>query len=158
MNSNSYREIALYITGKRDYENIIADLVQIALHFKVKYIVPEKNSMSMQISVLHTALLEAFEGAEALARGWQMKSPRIAPFIMTNKKKDDLVKLFQQGINDGLQLLDEPISKHEARIFQAQQTPSGLWTYAAPVGSHDDTIITRMLANLACYQLRDSFK
>lgn len=144
--STTYRKVAQYITGKRDYEYIIGDIVQLAQHYNVRYIVPEKNSMRMQVSFLVKAIATAFAETPA---------PRISPFNMDNKRKDDLVKLFQQGINEGLQLLDEPISKHELRTFEASQTPSGLWTYSHPSNGHDDTVVADMLAHLATFQLRD---
>ena len=147
--STTYREIALYITGKRDYEYIIDDIVKLCQHLNVKYIVPEKNAMRMQISTLAKEILKAYADTPA---------PRISPFNMDLKRKDDLVKLLQQGFTMDLTLLDEPISKHELRIFEAQQNSTGSWSYAAPSGQHDDTVIARMLAHLACFQLRDSLK
>jgi hypothetical protein len=143
--STTYRKVAQYVTGKRDYEYIIGDIVDLALCYSVKYIVPEKNSMRMQVSFL----------VKAIAAAFPENAPRISPFNMDNKRKDDLVKLFQQGINEGLQLLDEPISKHELRTFEASQTPSGLWTYSHPSNGHDDTVVADMLAHLATFQLRD---
>jgi hypothetical protein len=145
MDSTTYREIALYITGKRDYEYIIDDIVKLAQHYNVKYIVPEKNSMRMQINFL-------LKGVQAAMPD---NTPRISPFNMDLRRKDELVKLMQQGINMGLRLLDNPVAKHELRIFEAQQNSTGSWSYAAPVGSHDDTVIARMLAHLATYQLRE---
>lgn len=143
--STTYREIALYITGRRDYEYIVDDMIALAKHYNVKYIVPEKNSMRMQVSFL----------AKGLQVAMPDNTPRVTPFNMDNRRKDDLVKLIQQGMSDGLQLLDNPVARHELRIFEAQQTPTGLWTYGHPTGEHDDTVIARMLAHLACYQLRD---
>lgn len=143
--SIAYRKIAQYVTGKRDYEYIIGDIVQLAKIYNVRYIVPEANSMRMQISFLAKGLTEAMPD----------NMPKISPFVMTNKRKDDLVKLFQQGINDGMGLLDEPRGKHQLRTFEATQTTSGLWTYSHPTDGQDDIVIADMLGNLACYQLRD---
>lgn len=144
-NSTTYREIALYITGKRDYEYIIGDIVKLAQHYNVKYIVPEQNAMRFQIETLNKSILAAMPD----------NHPRIAPFNMSLPKKDGLVKMLQQGISGGIQMLDNPIAKHELRIFEAQQNSSGSWSYAAPNGLHDDTVIARLLAHLACYQLRE---
>lgn len=143
--STTYRKIAQYVTGKRDYEHIIGDIVKLAQHYNAKYIIPEQNSMRMQISFLAKAIKAAM-GDDA---------PRISPFNMDNKRKDDLVKLMQQGMNEGLRLLDEPIARHQMRIFQARQTPTGLWTYGHPDNEHDDIVIADMLCHLATYQLRD---
>jgi hypothetical protein len=157
--STTYQEIALYITGKRDYEYIIADIVQLAKHFNVRYIVPERNSMRLQISTLARELQAAvpveYDERQAPVTTF---APKISPFNMSLKSKDDLVKLTQQGINEGCRMLDVPVAKHELRIFEARQNAStGSWSYSHPDGEHDDTVITRMLGHLACFQLREKF-
>jgi hypothetical protein len=141
--STSYRKVAQYVTGKRDYEFVIGDIVSLCQHYEVEYIVPEMNSMRMQIEVLKKEIKNAMPD----------HAPRISPFIMDNKRKDDLVKRMQLGINEGARLLDEPISKHELRTFEASQTSSGLWGYSHPNGGHDDTVVADMLAHYACFQL-----
>lgn len=147
MDSTTYQEIALYVTGKRDYEHIISDLATLIKHFNVQYVVPEKNAMRLQISLLAKQLKEAMPD----------NPPRVSPFNMDLRRKDDLVKLMQQGMNSGLRLLDVPMAKHELRIFEARQNTSGSWSYTAPDGEHDDTVIARMLAHLATYQLRERY-
>ena len=145
MDSTTYREVALLRTGKRDYDVMVNEVADLGAHWQVKHVIPEFNSIGRVTAKMLV---------EALRERMGDNMPNVRPFDMTNKRKDDLVKLFQQGIKDGLKLLDNTVATHELRIFQARQTSTGLWTYSHPDGEHDDTVIARLLAHLACYQLR----
>ena len=145
MDSTDYREVALLRTGKRDYDVIVNEVAGLGAHWGVKHVIPEFNSIGRVTARMLVDALRARMGDDM---------PNVRAFDMTNRRKDDLVKLFQQGLYDGLKLLDNTVATHELRIFQASQTATGLWTYSHPTGEHDDTVIARMLAHLACYQLR----
>lgn len=143
--STDYREVALLRMLKRDYDVMIADIARLAAHWGVSNVIPEFNSIGrVTAKMLVTELRQIMPDT----------MPVVRAFDMTNKRKDDLVKLFQQGILEGMRLTNDTNAKHELRIFQARQTPTGLWTYSHPEGEHDDTVIARLLAHLACYQLR----
>jgi hypothetical protein len=49
----------------------------------------------------------------------------------------------------GITLLPEPIQKNELLMFEFSRTPSGLISYAAPEGLHDDCVFALALANWA---------
>lgn len=140
--STDYREVALLRTGKRDYDVMIEDVAKLAARWQVSNVVPEKNSMGVVAGkYLANRINELMPD----------NPPNVRLFNMTNRRKDDLVKLFQQGLKDGARLTDNPVARHELRIFQTRQTATGMWTYSHPDGEHDDTVIARLLAHRACF-------
>jgi hypothetical protein len=46
--------------------------------------------------------------------------------------------------------------EHECSVFEMKVTKSGLFTYGAPSGEHDDTVNALMLSVSGSYELRDS--
>ena len=108
-------------------------------HWNVSYAYPEKNSASTNIENLHD---------EIEASGLNIT---LSPFTMTNIKKSKLVGLLYDGIHkDDLKLLDIPYANQELRAFVSKQTSTGLWTYEGASGTHDDTVVARMLAWYGC--------
>jgi hypothetical protein len=52
-------------------------------------------------------------------------------------------------------LQDIPVANHEMRAYvSVQKEASGLWTYSHPPNGHDDTVIARLLAHAATYELK----
>lgn len=70
----------------------------------------------------------------------------ITSFKTTPKSKPPLITGLHEAIHSGaLTLLDRPEVRREFQAFQASQTPSGSWKYAAPDGEHDDVVIATAL-------------
>lgn len=71
----------------------------------------------------------------------------IHSFTTTHSLKAALLGNLASALQDGvLSLLNEPAQRHEFEAFQANQTSTGAWSYSAPAGSHDDTVIATMAA------------
>lgn len=104
------------------------------MEWGVKSIYPEANSIG---SVNIEALNNALEGSRTMVR----------PFMMTQTRKQHLVGLFKEAIEAReFALLDYSFATSELRSFESKQTANGSWSYAHPVGGHDDTVDARMLA------------
>lgn len=71
----------------------------------------------------------------------------VVPFQTTAATKGPLIAGLHHALHDGgLKLLDRPEQRRELAAFQARQTAAGHWTYSAPDGEHDDTVIANALA------------
>jgi len=75
----------------------------------------------------------------------------INSFVTSNPTKNNIVNLLRQKFQEGKIYLtkDCKVLKSELESFEFTITPSGNITYQAPVGMHDDTVISLALANLA---------
>lgn len=148
-----YCEVAFLHANKRSYESMIDDIAQLAFKWHVEKIMPERNSMGAAIEMLAAALNRLEWPIDPRTK--YPSNPTIQSFHTDIRSKDRLVKLFQAGIEAGLKLLDEPIANHELRAYiSKQQAASGLWSYTHPDGGHDDTVIARLLAHAATYELK----
>ncbi len=144
--ATDFREVAILHTGKREYDSMIEDIVELAKHWGVSKVRPESNSIGhVTVKMLRDRLRDELPDNEYL----------VTPLYMTNRTKDNLVKMFMQGMKDGFKLINHTLANHELRIFQASQTATGLWTYSHPSGQHDDTVIARLLAHFACYRIQN---
>lgn len=82
-------------------------------------------------------------------------NPTLHAINMDIRKKGELVNLMINGIETGLKLQDNPVANHELRAYKSiQKEASGIWTYKHPDGGHDDTVIARLLAHAATYELK----
>ena len=151
--ATAYCEVALVHINKHSYEHMIDKIVELAFLWHVEKIMPERNSMGSAIEMLNAAL-NKLEWPIDKRTGYP-SNPTIQAFWTDIRSKDRLVKLFQAGIEAGLKLLDDPIANQELRAFISKQQPTSLlWSYTHPDGGHDDTVIARLLAHLACYELK----
>lgn len=138
IDSTDNREVLIERWRQMRYEDIRARIIQRCKQWRVEYLIPEKNAASSNVEALADELYVA--GADVT----------LSPVAMTNKLKSSLVTTFYEGVHtSGLKLLDNESANHELRIFRSSQTTTGLYTYEAPPGQHDDTVIARMLAYYA---------
>ena len=100
MDSTTYREVALLRTGKRDYDVMVNEVADLGAKWQVKHVIPEYNSIGRVTAKMLV---------EALRERMGEDMPSVRAFDMTNKRKDDLVKLFQQGIKAVLGFFREPL-------------------------------------------------
>jgi hypothetical protein len=71
----------------------------------------------------------------------------VLPLTMNASTKPALMQALSAALNEGgFKLLDVPEQRRELAAFQARQTVSGHWTYAARPPEHDDTVIANALA------------
>lgn len=97
-------------------------------YWRVEMLYAEKNSASSNV-----------EDISALY-------PNTEAFETNNDTKTRAVNgLYGAVHEDGWKLLPDPDQKREMQAFQAKQTTLGAWTFSAPSGEHDDTVIGNML-------------
>jgi hypothetical protein len=149
--ATDYREVMLWTTRQRDDDAVLAEIVEFAKRWRVVAIVPEFNSMGATLTRRLFKLLNEGGHDWGTNRRGESLEPVVSPFTMTNPGKDSLVKDFKAAFKAGYRLIDDANGTDELLSFLSKQTPSGLWTYGAKSGKHDDTVIARMLCHHACY-------
>lgn len=151
--ATDYCEVAMLRLNKLDYLDMIERIAKLAHDWHVEKICPERNSMSTNISFL-SKTLDALEWPID-PRTKYPSNPTLHAINMDIRKKGELVNLMIHGIELGLKLQDNPIANHELRAYKSvQKEASGIWTYRHPDGGHDDTVIARLLAHAATYELK----
>jgi hypothetical protein len=154
VDATDYREVFLWTTRQRDDDAVLEEIVELAKRWRVTTIAPELNSMGNTLAArLHKFLHE--RGYEWGAnRHGESLAPVVSGIFMSNPTKDGLVKDTKAAFKAGYKLVEyitpDVNADDELRSFEAHQLPSGLWTYGAKRGKHDDTVVARMLALRAC--------
>jgi hypothetical protein len=91
-------------------------------------------------------------GQPIIEQLWRDGLP-VKGFNTTNANKaliiEGLALAFERG---EIAILRDPVLLAELQVFSAEQLPSGMLRYAAPQGSHDDTVVSSALAWLAVSQ------
>jgi hypothetical protein len=71
-------------------------------------------------------------------------------YKFTNESKKRLIESLMLAIEQQqIKLLDESVQTNELKMFEYTYSPSGLISYNAPTGQHDDCVISLALANWA---------
>lgn len=74
-------------------------------------------------------------------------------FLTTAKSKPPLIESYALAIEkQSVTLLDDPAIIAEHNAYELKRIPSGAYTYNAPPGMHDDTVIATALAWHGCNQ------
>jgi hypothetical protein len=97
--------------------------------FKPRAILAEENSIG-------SVNIEALQAEGLPVRGYMMTSKSKAPLI------DGLALAMER---EEVVLLNDPVLKHELTAYEMKRTSTG-WSYSAPSGSHDDTVIATALS------------
>ena len=72
----------------------------------------------------------------------------IQGYKFTNASKKPLVESLMIAFEkEQIKILDEPVQLNELQIFGYEISPSGMLTYSAPEGKHDDCVYALALAN-----------
>jgi hypothetical protein len=72
----------------------------------------------------------------------------VQPFMTTGKSKPSLIESFALAIEkEEVTLLEDALAKLELLSYQLTRLKSGGYSYDAPSGKHDDTVIARALAH-----------
>jgi len=71
----------------------------------------------------------------------------VDPFVTTNESKRQIVRTMKLALErHELLLVEDEIARLELENFEAGVTPTGMPTFAAPKGEHDDTVMARCIA------------
>lgn len=131
------REVVLKRWRQMRWQDIRQQMIALMKHWHVSLVLPEKNSASTNIEDLSDEIYEAGLDITVSAQD------------MTQRFKAMLVGTLRRGLDeDGLKLLDIDFASAELRAFAGTQTERG-YSYSAPNGGHDDTVIARLLAYFA---------
>lgn len=77
----------------------------------------------------------------------QNRGLNIMPFTTTNATKHVIIQNLQSAFEHGqIKIIDDPVLVGELLSFESKKTSSGNFTYSAPEGQHDDTVVALALA------------
>jgi hypothetical protein len=150
--ATDFREVFAWTTRQRDDDAVLDEIIELVKRWRVIVVIPELNSMGATLSGrLHKGLHERGYDWGVSKRGGYSLAPVVSGQVMTNPVKDSLVKELRAGFKAGYKLVDDPTGNDELLSFVSRQLPSGLWTYGAKSGKHDDLMVARLLCFQACY-------
>lgn len=131
----THNQVAVLRINKLAWSYMRGQILDLCMKWGVKLLIAENNAMgSTNIEELYS---------EAGAKEYALT---IKPFETTALTKPPLVQNMREAIEGNyFRMLDDGDQKSEFRSFAAKQTPSGNWTYSAPEGQHDDTVIANCL-------------
>lgn len=85
-----------------------------------------------------------------IVSGLRRRGLPVRPFTTTNASKTEIVQTLQADLEHGnIKIIDDKILIGELLSFESKKTATG-FTYSAPPGSHDDTVMSLAIANHAC--------
>ena len=123
-------QVALDRFNQIDYSVQLGRLYGLCERFPPKVLVVEQNSIG-----------------EPLIEQIRRKNLPVWPFTTGGANKqtliEDLILAFEQ---EQIRILDDQIQAGELKEMEATRLPSGIIRYAAPEGSHDDTVMALALA------------
>ena len=123
-----------YRVNRMEYDDMINEIVRLCAVWGVDNLIPERNSMSMQVSALRGAI-------EASGLPTHMQ-----PFTTTNDSKRKGIMSLHSALHSGaLRLIPDEVVRAEYLAFESKQTATGAYTYQAAGDGHDDCIIADML-------------
>lgn len=126
--------VATYRVNRMEYEDMIHAIVDLLIAWGVDVIIPEKNSMSMQVSRLRSEIEARYPKCQVI------------PFTTTNDSKRKAIMALYTALHTGaLVLMPDPVARAEYNSFESTQTANGAYTYAAAGDGHDDCVIADML-------------
>lgn len=85
-----------------------------------------------------------------IVAGLRRKGLPVRPFTTTNASKTEVIQTLQSDFGHGnIKIIDDKVLIGELLSFESKKTATG-FTYSAPPGSHDDTVMSLAIANHAC--------
>jgi len=113
-----------------DYPVLIDRLAAIYARYHLTSMVVESNSIGRPVI------------DELVARGLN-----IVPFTTTSATKQSIIQNLQSAFENGqIRVLNEPVLVGELLSFEAKRNASGSFSYSAPDGMHDDTVMSLAIA------------
>lgn len=152
VDATDFREVYIERWRHLPMETVLDKMVELIVKWRVRLVMPEKNSFSHTIERLHSRLLESGISWGSDKHG--TLEPVINPFTTTTITKPQLVTQFQAALRDGYRLLNHHVANQELKSYQVSQTANNLYTYSAPAGGHDDTVIARLIALRAALRFK----
>lgn len=93
--------------------------------------------------------------AEQLKAAGRAAGFQVEEYLFTNASKKILIEKLQLAIQHGnIEIAEIPVLINELRQFEYHRTPSGLISYEAPKGAHDDCVISLALSWFGASQPR----
>lgn len=127
------QQLAVLRWNKESYPDMRARVVKAVKKWNIRLIVAEKNSMG-QTNIEQLRL-------ELRAAG--LDEVRVRPFVTDHNSKRELIIALSEALDRGhLKLIPDEIQMSEFSGFQAKQNALGSWSYGAPDGEHDDTVMS----------------
>ena len=113
-----------------DYPVLIDRLESVYHRYHLTSMVVESNSIGRPVI------------DELVSRGLN-----IVPFTTTSATKQAIIQSLQSAFENGrIRVLDEPVLVGELLSFESKRNASGSFSYSAPDGMHDDTVMSLAFA------------
>jgi len=130
------QQVALLRVNRLPWSDMRRQIRDLCAHWRVSVLYAEGNSMG-------TTNIEALIQEFALSG----VETHVETFMTTAVSKQVMLGDLKAALQEGqLRLLNQADQRHEFEAFQAVQSSAGHWSYAAPRGTHDDTVIANMAA------------
>lgn len=130
MDADERRQVHLDRFNRIDYPMLIARLQAIHERYHLSAMVVETNSIGQTVvDFLHAAGLP------------------IIPFTTTLATKSEIIRELSTAFEYGeIAIIREQVQINELLSYQAVKSKSGLYSYSAPAGMHDDTVMALAMA------------
>jgi phage terminase large subunit-like protein len=113
-----------------DYPVLISRLESVYKRYNLSSMIVESNSIGRPVI------------DELVARGLN-----IVPFLTTSATKQGIIQNLQSAFENGqILVLDDPVLIGELLSFESKRNASGSFSYSAPNGMHDDTVMSLAFA------------
>jgi len=113
-----------------DYPVLISRLESVYKRYNLSSMIVESNSIGRPVI------------DELVARGLN-----IVPFLTTSATKQGIIQNLQSAFENGqILVLDDPVLVGELLSFESKRNASGSFSYSAPDGMHDDTVMSLAIA------------
>ena len=113
-----------------DYPVLISRLESVYKRYNLSSMIVESNSIGRPVI------------DELVARGLN-----IIPFLTTSATKQGIIQSLQSAFENGqILVLDDPVLVGELLSFESKRNASGSFSYSAPDGMHDDTVMSLAIA------------
>ena len=113
-----------------DYPVLISRLESVYKRYNLSSMIVESNSIGRPVI------------DELVTRGLN-----IIPFLTTSATKQGIIQNLQSAFENGqILVLDEPVLVGELLSFESKRNASGSFSYSAPDGMHDDTVMSLAIA------------
>jgi len=102
-------------------------------------------------------VIEVNRGRETIEQ-LRLRGHIVDEFLMDRETKQQAVDKLAAAMEHGsIRLLDDPVLKHQLEIYQSLRSRrTGLFSYTAPDGEHDDAVVVCMIGLMAIDQMSGS--
>jgi hypothetical protein len=147
VDATEYREVEIVYFNRMDFREQVARIVELCKKWRIILVKSETNALGAPLT---QSLLEALEGVQ-YDNG---DGVALEGFYTTSHAKRTLVQTMKVGLQEGYKLVKDDIARRELEAYTQRMTASGAYSFSAPSNEHDDTVMARMLAHIACLGVR----